>query len=211
MFLAFWYSSIFPGGLLFASAALAVNYYTDRFSLMRSWQRAPTVGNEVATFSRQYFVSTCCIFLAVMSSFYWSAFPFDNLCPTDQKLNSSNFNTYDGFESFHGIDKDPVVVDENTTVWRYCNQDFILRSDWNSIDFPFIYKEDEEGRVVEGFGEWMSEEQQFLSKLFGWTSVAVIGLVALKFILGIYKKIRLQFFGNDSVSFELYCVLHTDC
>lgn len=96
MFLAFWYSSIFPAGMLLAAMALSVNYYTDRFSLMRSWQRAPRVGTEISNISLNYFFSTALFFLAVMSSFYWSAFPFDNLCPTDQTLNPDLYGVYVG-------------------------------------------------------------------------------------------------------------------
>eukprot|EP00980_Cylindrotheca_fusiformis_P003471 scaffold774_cov75-Cylindrotheca_fusiformis.AAC.8 len=187
MFLAFWYSSIFPGGLFLASVALTVNYYTDRFSLMRSWQRAPRVGTEISNISLNYFFSTALFFLSLMSSFYWSAFPFDNLCPTtNQTLNSVYGGTYE-------IQDKSVVVDSNTEVWRFCNQDFILRP--GGPNFPFIYREG-----VPGYGEWMSEEQQFLSHLFGWTSIGFITLVLLKFVYGIYLRIKHEFVPNFDVS-----------
>jgi hypothetical protein len=190
MFLAFWYSAIFPGGLLLASVALTVNYYTDRFSLMRSWQRAPRVGTEISNISSNYFFSTSLFFLASMSSFYWSAFPFDNLCPTDNALTAAQNGTYT-IESENGSEN--VTVDGTSDTYRFCNQDFILRP--GGPDFPFIYRED-----VEGFGEWMSNEQKFLSKLFGWTSVAVLGLVGIKIVSGLAMKVRKQFVINYEVS-----------
>lgn len=186
MFLAFWYSSIFPGGLLFAAIALTVNYYTDRFSLMRSWQRAPSVGKEIAVFSRHYFLSSACVILAMMSSFYWSAFPFDNLCPTEASVNTTQIGNYT-------FENESVSVDTSSNVYRFCNQDFILRP--GGPDFPFIFRE---GRP--GFGEWMSDEQKFLSLLFGWTSVGVLGLVVMKFLYGIGIKVRKQFVINYEVS-----------
>lgn len=194
MFLAFWYSAIFPGGLLLASVALTVNYYTDRFSLMRAWQRAPRVGTEISNISLNYFFSTSLFFLAVMSSFYWSAFPFDNLCPTDQTLND---DLYSG--TYTVLEEHQVTVDNTTEVWRFCNQDFILRP--NGPDFPFIYQEG-----VAGFGEWMSEEQQFLSQLFGWTSIGFIALVSLKFVYGIYVRIKNEFVSDFEVSFVVTLV-----
>jgi hypothetical protein len=190
MFLAFWYSAIFPLGLLLASVALMANYYTDRFSLMRSWQRAPRVGTEISNISLNYFFSTSLFFLALMSSFYWSAFPFDNLCPTDQVLNPADSGTYD--ISKEGITVS-VTVDNSTEVWRFCNQDFILRP--GGPDFPFIYREG-----VPGFGEWMSPDQKFLSRLFGWTSVGFIALVSLKFLYGIYLRIKHEFISDFDVS-----------
>lgn len=193
MFLAFWYSSIFPGGLLFAAVALTVNYYTDRFSLMRSWQRAPSVGNEIATFSRQYFLSTACVILAAMSSFYWAAFPFDNLCKVDDVL-------YDGVTEDVVIDLEQhpypnnsnFTVTPDTEVYRFCNQDFILKGP----RFPFIYRED-----VTDHGEWMTPEQVILSRLFAGTSIGVMVLVGLKYLYGVGQKIRKQFHREYEVSF----------
>jgi len=179
MFLAFWYSSIFPAGQLFAAVALAVNYYTDRFSLMRSWQRPPRVGPEISNISLNYFFSTALIFLACMSSFYWAAFPFDNLCPTDMSTDSS-------FAGNLTIGDGAMEVSTDSSVYRFCNQDFILRPEGRI--FPFIYQEG-----VPGAGEWMSPEQQDLSRLFGWTSVGFICLVVLKFLWGIFGRIKREY------------------
>jgi hypothetical protein len=173
---------------------------------MRSWQRAPRVGTEISTISLNYFFSTALFFLALMSSFYWSAFPFDNLCPTEDVANSTVVGTYRIEAEEHGIENyDNVTVSENDPVWRFCNQDFILRPSSSEFLFPFIYREDNNGRVVEGFGEWMSEEQQFLSNLFGWTSVAFIALVSLKFVYGIFDRVKLEFKSGYKVSVS-FCV-----
>lgn len=180
MFLAFWYCTIYPGGLFFASVALAVNYYTDRFSLMRTWKRAPNVGQEVAVFSRQYFLSTACVFLVFMSSFYWSAFPFDNLCPTEEDVGNVAAE-YAGSYKLNGIDE-VVTVEDDSNVWQFCNQDFILRG----FDYPGVAE----------YGAWMTEEQRLLSKLFGWTSIVVITLVLLKIFLSIILKLKKDFVSD---------------
>jgi len=191
MFLAFWYSAIFPGGLLLASVALFVNYYTDRFSLMRSWQRAPRVGTEISNISLNYFFSTALFFLSVMSSFYWSAFPFDNLClMEDQTLNPEYFGDYNVSTIINTGNAFVIEsINNSTSVYRFCNQDFIGRP--GGPDFPFIYREDDPA-----FGEWMSPEQQFLSQLFGWTSTGFIALVCLKFLYGFYCRVRLEFVSS---------------
>jgi hypothetical protein len=41
LFLAVWYCSIYPGALFMCSFALFLNYFTDRFSLMRTWKKPP--------------------------------------------------------------------------------------------------------------------------------------------------------------------------
>lgn len=44
MFLCLWYSAIFPGAFFLCSFSLLIKYYVDRFSLMRTWKRAPQLG-----------------------------------------------------------------------------------------------------------------------------------------------------------------------
>jgi len=186
MFLAFWYSSIFPAGLLFAAVALTVNYYTDRFSLMRSWQRAPSVGKEIATFSRQYFLSTACVVLAGMSSFYWAAFPFDNLCPTEEKYIGPDESLEIQPDQDDKSDRRKINLANDTNIFRFCNQDFILSRE-GPVRFPFVHRD------VKDHGEWMSEEQIILSKLFGWTSIGVMVLVFMKYMWGLQEKVKKQF------------------
>ena len=41
LFLALWYSSIYPMGFFLCALALYINYYVERFCLMRSWRRLP--------------------------------------------------------------------------------------------------------------------------------------------------------------------------
>mmetsp|Transcript_1459 Transcript_1459/g.2883 ORF Transcript_1459/g.2883 Transcript_1459/m.2883 type:complete len:1129 (+) Transcript_1459:720-4106(+) len=193
MFLAFWYSSIFPGGLLFSTVALTVNYYTDRFSLMRSWQRAPSVGNEIAVFSRQYFLSAACVILAAMSSFYWAAFPFDNLCKDEDRIYDGPVeNIVINTTEYRYPNNSNFTVTPETQVYRFCNQDFIL----HGPRFPFIYREG-----VKDHGEWMTPEQQILSRLFAGTSIGVIVLVGLKYLYGVGQKIRKQFHREFEVRF----------
>ena len=77
------YSSVYPAGFFMAAFALSINYFTDRHSLMRTWKRAPPLGPGISEFSRRYFVSTSFLAMAVMSSYFWAGFPFDNLCVND--------------------------------------------------------------------------------------------------------------------------------
>jgi len=145
---------------------------------MRSWKRAPQLGTRISQFSRRYFFSTAVVAMVIMSSYYWSGFPYDNLCETDRGLDPSYIGNY----TFTKNGADPLII--NTTsidpvngipVYRYCKQDFI-RSEGNS--FPFVPSRQPEG------DEWMSDEQENITTVFGWTAVVVSGLVILKFLYG---------------------------
>jgi hypothetical protein len=80
LFLTFYYAVLFPAGYFLAALTLTVHYWVDKFCLLRVWQPAPAVGNEIARFSRTYFISIAVAIYAVMSSFSFASFPYDNSC-----------------------------------------------------------------------------------------------------------------------------------
>jgi hypothetical protein len=80
LFLTFYYAFLFPAGYFFASASLAVHYWTDKFCLLRNWAPAPMVGTNIAEMSRNYFFTFAVAVYALMSSYYFACFPYDNAC-----------------------------------------------------------------------------------------------------------------------------------
>ena len=76
----FFYSSLFPAGFFFGFVILATQYYTDKFSLLRIWGWTPLIGSELAVFSRRFFFTGATIAFAVVSSYIWAQFPYDNVC-----------------------------------------------------------------------------------------------------------------------------------
>lgn len=80
LFMTFFYAFIFPAGWLIASFTLAVHYWVDKFSILRIWAPAPLLDNSIAKMSRRYFFSAALAVFAVMASFNYASFPFDNAC-----------------------------------------------------------------------------------------------------------------------------------
>jgi hypothetical protein len=80
LFLALWYCSIFPAALFLCSFALLVMFYADRFSLMRSWAPAPKISNVISRINRIYFIPATIGIMAIITSYTWAQFGFDNLC-----------------------------------------------------------------------------------------------------------------------------------
>ena len=197
MFLAFWYCSIFPTALLLASAALLINYYTDKFSLMRTWKRAPHVSTEISTYSRHYFFSSSLVFLAGMCSFYWSSYPFDNMCVVgNQTVDARIEGTYtamiaDRFNTAITLKEIEVTAGDN--LYKFCEQDYILGT--MGVTFPFLK------------GEWMDEEQHWVAKIFAWTSVGVVIMIATKFlvsgIVGFSKRFAATTYVKEVIIFPI--------
>jgi hypothetical protein len=181
LFLALWYCSIYPAALLMCSFYTFINFFTDRFSLMRTWKRAPALGTTISKFSRRYFFSTAIVAMAVVSSYFWSGFPFDNLCSNEDDLVDSSYYGTWNITTFTLGRTFTVTVDSSDYTFRYCLQDLYRTSGRN---FPALPQFQPAG------SDWMTDDQEKVTTLYGWTSVGVLAIVALSFVWGWYQSFR---------------------
>eukprot|EP00592_Proboscia_alata_P017280 CAMPEP_0194400054 /NCGR_PEP_ID=MMETSP0174-20130528/126998_1 /TAXON_ID=216777 /ORGANISM="Proboscia alata, Strain PI-D3" /LENGTH=212 /DNA_ID=CAMNT_0039196523 /DNA_START=426 /DNA_END=1061 /DNA_ORIENTATION=+ len=174
---------------------------------MRTWKRAPKIGKEVSEFSRKYFLSSAVIALAVVSSYFWSGFPYDNLCEQSTiAWNGTNTN----YIGDHSITYNDTLVENNLTlgsiiddalhsysidksvfkgdiVYQFCNQNL-----WSKPGaFPALPRYQTEGE------EWMTNEQEVVTSLFGWTSIIIVVFVVLSFVYQfLFLSIRSLFWSS---------------
>jgi hypothetical protein len=84
LFVVFFYSALFPVGFFFGALILTLQYFVDKYCLVRIWGWNPLIGSELAVFSRRYFFTAATICFAVASSYAWAQFPYDNVCDGDK-------------------------------------------------------------------------------------------------------------------------------
>ena len=148
---------------------------------MRAWKRTPQLGGGIAKVSRQYFFSLAIVAMAVISSAYWSGFPFDNLClvenTEDVKLGTFYLGESRGYAT--------VSVDD--PVYTSCLQDLLAPG--LGFTFPFIPAQQEKRDE-----EWMTGEQEEITTLFGWSSVVICALMLLRLVWSPLK----HYFCGDS-------------
>lgn len=194
LFLALWYSTVYPGALLMCSFALFINYFMDRFALMRTWKRPPKLGSKISEFSRRYFFLVAILAMAVLASYYWAGFPYDNLCLIEEAESPliSN-NTFVGEWKIRPFDSALNPVDiyfpSDTDIYQPCLQDF-FRFPWSEKAFPFISMFQLEGE------EWMTVDQELITDIFGWSSVGVLGIIFISFISRSYISFMHMFRGS---------------
>merc|ERR1712151_1406901 len=82
-FLALFYSTLLPGGLIMCASILSVYYFVDKYCITRIWKPAPLVGTELTKFSRKVFFTLAYFALCLMTAYWLSGFPYDNLCACD--------------------------------------------------------------------------------------------------------------------------------
>jgi hypothetical protein len=144
--------------------------------------------------------------MAIFSSYYWSGFPFDNLCENEEEVPEE-------YLGYHMIRKFKNTISlsalalggsltnattlelegwVNTTVspgdrsYRYCVQDFLRVRGRQT--FPFVPKFQEEG------DEWMTDDQETVTTIYGWSAlvffllfILMVGFIWVESIYGYFK------------------------
>lgn len=189
IFLVFFYSAIFPSGFFYGAVALALTYVTDKFLLVRSWRAMPKVGDAVARLSRKIFFPMTLVFLAVMSEFFYSAYPCDNLCDTDTVISSDNEVVYIGSHNMTVHNEEtswivPVTVEVGEPVYRYCSQDF-LQHLGELLDL-----------LGQKNGDWMTEDQVTMTYAFGLFAIGVISVMVSNNLTQDMPEVKVEALGG---------------
>jgi hypothetical protein len=191
LFLAMWYCAIYPAAFFMCSFALFINYFVDRFSLMRTWKRAPQLGEKISSFSRRYFFSLALMAMALLSSYYWAGFPFDNTCETLTPVNATLVGNYAVQPFIKDVDMGRTQVSSSDMFYDFCKQDFFRYLGYtDEVTFPFIASKQPEG------WEWMTDQQETVSNIYGWSVVGVMGLVILSFAYAWYGCFKSFFYPS---------------
>jgi hypothetical protein len=180
-----WYCAIYPPAFFMASFALFIAYLLDKFCLLRAWGHVPRVGTQLAHFTRDYVFPLCFVIMAVVSAYTWSGFPYDNLCKDPEPLNEVYVGDWElmvlgqdttilGFElySIPNITEE-FTIPANSEAYRFCNQDLRVNQEKSFPALPSFQKK--------GF-EWMTDDQELVTLVYGWTTVAVVALVLLTIV-----------------------------
>lgn len=181
LFLTFYYCAIYPSIFFICAVTLFITYIVDKFSIMRSWKPAPMLGASIAKFSRIYFMTTSVAALALVSSYMFSGFPFDNLCAdnTSHSAYYGNWQVTDG----NGHTSSAVVV-SNQRSYHYCNQ--YIGPGQNFV-FPVSPNAQPSG------SKWMTSPQEQLVGIYGIVSAVVLGLVGAVFVYRIFRLFQKLF------------------
>ncbi|KAL9181404.1 hypothetical protein ACHAXT_010209 [Thalassiosira profunda] len=178
LFLTFYYCAIYPSAFFLCAMTLIINYFVDKFSLMRTWKPAPHLGPHIAKFSRMYFMTTAIAALAIVSSYLFSGFPFDNLCAEDV----SHSAYYGTWKITNGEGQESTTVIEPTVrSYHHCNQ---FLGPGSNFAFPALPDAQPEGST------WMTDEQEQLTGIYGWISVVVLGLVGMVILYRVLQAVQ---------------------
>jgi len=181
LFLTFYYCAIYPSIFFICAVTLFINFYVDKFSIMRTWKPAPMVGASIAKFSRVYFMTTSVAALAIVSSYWLSGFPYDNLCAD----NTSHSAYYGNWQVTDGNGQtSSAVVEPNQRSYHFCNQ---YIGPGQNFKFPVSPDAQPSG------SKWMTSSQEQLVGIYGIVSAVVLGLVCAVFAYRIFRLFQKLF------------------
>lgn len=83
LFVALYFSAILPEAFLLAASALLVQFCVSKFMLLRLCGYTPDVGFYLSRLSRNFFIPFVLVAHVVMSAYWWSGYPYDNVCAND--------------------------------------------------------------------------------------------------------------------------------
>ena len=84
LFVAMFYSSVMPESYFLGAATLAVHFFFGKFCLLRMWRTAPDIGTQLTRGSRYVFFSGFTVVHLTVSAFFWSGYPYDQVCSDDE-------------------------------------------------------------------------------------------------------------------------------
>ena len=205
LFLTLWYCPIYPAALFLCSFALVVGFYVDRISLTRSWAPSPKISSEISRINRTFFIPAAVGVMAVISSYTWTQFAFDDLCRKFKVLwavkimqfcffnkshlyyyfllskalestSSNYFGTWDIPSVNDGETMTTVVIDSSYQSFKFCNQNFFDYGAFPAL--PSFQPSD---------AKWMTEGQERATEAMGWSCVAILAVIAIHFFMCYYR------------------------
>jgi len=173
IFMACFYCSIYPATFILAAMALLINYWADKFSIMRTWAPAPKMGSAIAFFNSKFILPLACLIFAMSSAYLYSGFPFDNMCATDVDV-SDYIGDHTVSENDSGAVYDQIQVTAETIVYKHCFQNLASAAS-EDITFPPLPNS-------EGDDQWMTEEQEALVRIYAWTFLGMMIVIGFRFV-----------------------------
>jgi hypothetical protein len=144
--------------------------------------------------------------MAIFCSYYWSSFPFDNICNTDV-VNADYIGTFEltPFDPETGskyldANETEIIVSyaENDPLYSWCNQDFLAPARYENFgmgghSFPFTPQTHSDKIDPELY---MSQEQLISTTYFGWGALAILIVVIAKMLVSWYLIWRQNMYGR---------------
>ena len=186
LFVGLFYSTLYPGGLVWTTCSFFVCYWVDKYCLFRLWKQPPAIDASLAVTSRLQ-IALVCIGHTIIAGLFYAGYPFDNVYVPDSSVTST-------------IDVTTIQADGTKTstayvqaVYAYLGSDGMQQS----------------GAVNLQTGDWMGDEQKDVVSMFKTINICIIVLVSVVYFgktaaFSIYKLFKGEYIAVGDPNPDLY-------
>lgn len=194
------YSAIYPMSFFLCAISLTLKYFVDRFTLLRSWKRASAIGRSISSISRNYFITLSIIVMVVNASYFWTGFPFDNLCEVENSAGISNslFGTFtlepnEAMLREFSSESTNAILEQDTVEYRVCSQNFL--GNFPQVSFPFVPSA---ANGVDNLNpdDYMSDGQLFFTPYYGWVALLLVILIMMRYCWLFFREYKRVYKGG---------------
>jgi len=114
LFLALFYSALFPSGLFLTCFGYSFCYTVDKYSLLRQWRTPAELDVDITKVAR-YHLAFSVYCHAIMSLVFYAEFPFDNAC-VDQEAGTLEWWRFRDAKEASGVTTDQIYKSCDQTV-----------------------------------------------------------------------------------------------
>lgn len=125
VFVALFYSAIFPQGLLFAGVCFLYTYFCDRYRLFHLWQRPPQYNAQLAA-KTVHIVTLSLLAHLVVTTAWFAQWPFDSAYSTTDSTGEEEIIYANKLDEFKGL-----ALSNVATITKYL---FLITPTWMTKD-----------------------------------------------------------------------------
>ena len=183
LFVGLFFSTLYPGGLVWTACSFVMCYWVDKYCLFRIWKQPPAIDASLTAASRLQ-VAVICLVHSLIAAVFFAGYPFDKVV-TGTGTGTININK--------------TMLDGSTEASTLTQALYAYQSDGKRppalVNIPTA--------------DWMTSEQQDVVKMFSVINIIVIVLVCVGYFgrtaaFSIYKLFYGEYIAVGDPNPDLY-------
>jgi hypothetical protein len=191
LFVGLFYSTLYPGGLVWTTCSFVMCYWIDKYCLFRLWKQPPAIDASLTAASRLQ-IAVICIFHSIIAGLFFAGYPFDNLGATTTASTGPIVTTI----ALDGTPSDTTADLTDASKLLYYPVDMVPPSILNNLAFA-------------DDSQWMSDDQKNAVKLISIINIIIMIIVCVGYFgrtaaFSIYKLFHGEYIAVGDPNPDLF-------
>lgn len=160
LFVGLFYSTLYPGGLLWTVCSFFMCYWVDKYCLFRLWKQPPAIDASLTAASRLQ-IAVILIVHSIIAGLFFAGYPFDNL----EKTQTAATPTVTQIRTDGSENRDYVV--DSAFKFEYKIVDMVPPGIINNLS------------MLNDANSWMSDDQESAVKLISIVNIVIMVVICV--------------------------------